>query len=313
MMNLKKYINALTVILGLFVLPIGASAQLTCLGSLDMVPVLGNASGMPVQAQPLTAVPVSCVTGSFGTIDANASGGTGAITYTWSTGAIIPVINNLGIGTYTVNVTDAVSCTGSASVVLNYVGSVAVNLTGNPLVGCNNPTANLAAQTGFDNYTWNTGATSNAISTTTAGIYTVAVSYLNGCNGASTTTVVVDYTPPSIAITPTTTALDCAINTTSTLTASGGAAYLWLGATQVIDPTTAAITINTGGTYSVTATGTNGCSSTATIDISSSCDEIFEPADALCAAFIRNAAYYWRRSIFATLFRFYGATSAYCR
>ncbi len=271
----------------LFGIPKLAVAQLsTCMGSLDMVPVLGNASGIPVNAQPLAVVPVSCLTGSFGTIDANAQGGTSPISYNWNTGSNSQILNNLNVGTYTVNITDATNCTGSASITLVHQGTIALNLTGNPLVGCNNAAANLAVQTGFDTYNWtdntSTLSTTNTHSTTTAGIYTVAVTYLNGCNGSSSTTVVVDYTPPTLNINATTTTLNCTGTSTATLTASGATTYNWLGATQTVNPTTAAINVNTAGTFSVTATGVNGCTSTATIDVTSVCDEIYEPADDQC-------------------------------
>ncbi len=271
----------------LFGLPNLSMAQLsTCMGSLDMVPVLGNASGIPVNAQPLAVVPVSCLTGSFGTIDANAQGGTNPITYNWNTGSNTQTLTNLNVGTYTVNITDATNCTGSASITLVHQGTVVLNLTGNPLIGCNNPAANLAVQTGFDSYNWSNNAavvsTTNTHSTTTAGTYTVAVTYLNGCNGSSSTTVVVDYSPPTVNINATTTTLDCAGTSTATLTASGATTYNWLGATQTVNPTTAAINVNTAGTFSVTATGINGCTNTATIDVTSVCDEIYEPADDQC-------------------------------
>ena len=54
-------------------------------------------------------------TGDTATLTANATGGTGAITYSWSTGAITQAIDITASGTYIVTVTDANGCTATAS------------------------------------------------------------------------------------------------------------------------------------------------------------------------------------------------------
>jgi hypothetical protein len=54
-----------------------------------------------------------------GTATASASGGTAPYTYSWSNGATTPTVTNLPPNTYTLTVTDANSCTETASVVVN--------------------------------------------------------------------------------------------------------------------------------------------------------------------------------------------------
>ena len=54
-------------------------------------------------------------TGDTATLTANATGGTGPITYSWSTGATTQAISVTTSATYTVTVTDANTCTATAS------------------------------------------------------------------------------------------------------------------------------------------------------------------------------------------------------
>jgi hypothetical protein len=64
----------------------------------------------------ITPVPGATIcTGDTATLTANASGGTGTITYSWSTGATTQAIDVTASGTYTVTVTDSNGCTAQAS------------------------------------------------------------------------------------------------------------------------------------------------------------------------------------------------------
>lgn len=62
--------------------------------------------------------PISCSGGNNGSINAVASGGTPAYTYLWNTNATSSTLNNLGVGTYTVTVTDFNNCTVTCSSVI---------------------------------------------------------------------------------------------------------------------------------------------------------------------------------------------------
>ena len=75
--------------------------------------------------------------------------------------------------------------------------------------------------------------------------------------GETATTQVTIKNLPTIVITPNP-SLSVCDGSSATLTASGGVSYLWsTGATS------AQITVNSSGTYSVTGTGSNGCQNTA--------------------------------------------------
>lgn len=263
MTNLNVIIRKLLAFAVILLLPICLAAQPTCLGSLDMVPVLGSASGAPINAQPLAVVPVSCATGSFGTVDANVSGGTNPIAYNWNTGSSQSSLSSLNIGTYTVSVTDATNCTGSASITLNHVGTMVVGITGNTLNCTNSPIA-LATQTGFDTYSWTTGSNTNTATATTTGTYTVQATYANGCSGSSSIAVVI-ATAPVGAISGAT-PITC-LAATSTLTAPAGNAYAWAGTGFTTATNLQSVTVNAAGTYQVTTTGTGGCTAVANVTV----------------------------------------------
>ena len=67
--------------------------------------------------------------GSTGTATANAWGGIGAVTYSWSNGQTSAIATNLSAGTYTVTVTDAFSCTSVISVIITEPAVIPSNCT----------------------------------------------------------------------------------------------------------------------------------------------------------------------------------------
>ncbi|MBL0355449.1 MAG: hypothetical protein IPP72_00505 [Chitinophagaceae bacterium] len=117
--------------------------------------------------------------------------------------------------------------------------------------------------TGGASYSWDNGLGSGASkSITVPGTYTVTVTGANGCTSTAQIIVTQNITTPTAGITNNsgTTIITCAQPSIS-VTATGGVSYLWdngLGSG-------ASKTINAAGTYTVTVTGSNGCTSTAQI------------------------------------------------
>jgi hypothetical protein len=113
---------------------------------------------------------------------------------------------------------------------------------------CHGYSTQLCAATN-DSYSWSTGATTQCITVTVGGTYTVTVSDVNGCTSSCSKTVIaIHHLPVPLGD------INCVDNTTQ-LCAPAGLVYLWnTGAwSQCI---TAA-----EGDYTVTATDANGCSS----------------------------------------------------
>ena len=193
----------------------------------------------------------------------------GASTYVWS--------NGLGSGssvfaspavttTYTVTATDAGGCTAvqSKTITVDKTAPIVTASANNPTLNCTTAATTLAA-TGGTSYAWSNGLGSNAItssvSPSVSTVYTVTATATNGCTGTKTVSVTVDKAAPVATISTNTSTITC-INTAATLSANGGATYNWgngLGTNNSIfvSPTVAT-------TYTVTTTGSNGCTAVAT-------------------------------------------------
>ena len=123
-----------------------------------------------------------------------------------------------------------------------------------PLDFCSYDDVTLTAAAG-QSYAWNTGDTSQAITSTMAGTYSVIVTTSDGCTDTTVdynTTIFADA-DTSVVVTQT---LFCASDS-AILIAAPGQSYLWNNG----DSTQASV-VNTTGDYFVTATTINGCVAT---------------------------------------------------
>ncbi|HKR05644.1 MAG TPA: T9SS type A sorting domain-containing protein [Bacteroidia bacterium] len=188
-----------------------------------------------------------------GSVTLTASSGTN---YQWSTGAVTQAINVSTSGNYTVTVTSA-SGTAVASPVTVTVNSLptATITAGGPLTFCQGGSVTLTSSSG-SSYLWSPGnQTTQAITVTAAGSYTVRVTSSAGCTKISNATVVAVNSLPTATITPNG-PLIFNQGGSVTLTASSGSSYLWSPGNQ----TTQSIVVTTSGTYTVRVTNSNGCS-----------------------------------------------------
>lgn len=196
----------------------------------------------------------------------NASIGTWAST---GTGAFTPSTTTLA-ATYTPSAADTVA--GSVRLYLttnNPLGApCAVNVDSMILTISSRPTSVITASgsvtlcqgtsvnlvaTANTSYLWSTGATTQSVTTSSAGGYTVTCTNSSGCTKVSSTTTVVVNPVPVVIIIPSSTTTLCTGGSV-TLNATGGAAYAWsTGAT------TQSITTSLAGAYRVTVTNVYGC------------------------------------------------------
>ena len=175
-----------------------------------------------------------------------ASGGN---SYLWNTGITTPSITVNSGGTYSVTATNSYGCSSSASVSVTSIENVTIS--GN-LNLCQGQSTTLYAN-GTGTYQWSTGASTPSITVQQAGPYSVTVSG-GGCTSSAFVTV-------NVAANPTPTILGNTVicqNQSTTLTANGGVSYFWNNGS-----TNNNISVNQSGTYTVTATNTEGCSATA--------------------------------------------------
>lgn len=178
--------------------------------------------------------------------------GAGFISYLWNTGQTTQVINADSSSIYIVTVTDSLTCANSDTVDVTVLLAPVISFTGGPFF-CFDDTVLLDGGAGFVSYLWNTGQTTQAISTDTSGTYILTVSATNGCNATDSIALIELPPVPQPVIT----------QNGNTLSSTLSAAYQWFvvpgGAIAGANGQDYSPTQN--GLYYVTVTDTNGCES----------------------------------------------------
>ncbi|MBO9584289.1 MAG: T9SS type A sorting domain-containing protein [Flavobacterium sp.] len=213
----------------------------------------------------------TCNGSNNGTATVVASGGTGSYTYSWAPyGGTAATATGLAAGTYIATVTDANGCTITKTVQITEPSALSVT-DSHTNVSCNggsNGTATVVASGGTGGYTYLWAPSGGTAATATgliAGTYTVTVTDTNGC--FITKTIIITE-PSALSVTDSHTNVSCngGSNGTANVVVSGGTGsytYLWAPS----GGTAATATGLTAGTYTVTVTDQNLCSSTNTIII----------------------------------------------
>ena len=138
-----------------------------------------------------SATNVSCFGGTNGSATVTASGGT-SYTYAWSNGQTGATASNLAAGTYTVTVTSGTQ-TATASATVSQPTQLVGSISAPSPISCAAPTTSITASasggTAPYTYNWSTGATTNSISASMAGTYTVSITDAKGCASTQSATV----------------------------------------------------------------------------------------------------------------------------
>lgn len=183
----------------------------------------------------------------------------GGVSYSWSNGLPNTTSNVVNTpNTYTITATDANGCTASASstVIQNITPPTATVSPSSSTVTCAIPNVLLTAS-GGGTYNWGGGITTTTRTVNAPGTYTVTVTGSNGCTATASSIIGLNTTAPTASVSPNSASVTCA-SPSIILTASGGGTYNWGGGI-----TTAANTVSSANTYTVTVTGANGCTATA--------------------------------------------------
>ncbi len=107
---------------------------------------------------------------------------------------------------------------------------------------------------------WSNGSSANAITVNTSGSYSVTYTDGTGCSSTSTPiNITVNSNPTPPTITPSGSTIFCE-GESVILSSSQGSGNLWSDGS-----TSQTISVSTSGSYSVTYTNTNGCSSTSSV------------------------------------------------
>ena len=182
------------------------------------------------------------------------SGNVGGI---WSTGESTPSITVNTSGDYFVTNTNSCGMVVSNHIIVTVNPLPLVLISGNTEF-CSGQSSILTASEGIS-YLWSTSESTQSITVTQAGTYSVVVTDINGCEGDAL--ILVNVNPlPIVNITGDT---EFCLGQSSVLTASQGVSYLWS-----TSETTQSITVTQAGTYSVIVTDINGCEGDAEVSVS---------------------------------------------
>ena len=177
---------------------------------------------------------------------------TGAASYLWSTGATTNCITVNAAGNYSVTVTGANGCQSICNKLITVNLPPTCSITGNSTI-CTGSSTQLCVPAGALSYLWSNGQTGNCTVVNAAGNYSVTITEVGGCQSICNKIITVGQpTPCSISGNLSI----CEGDSTKLCAPANCGIYLWsTGAT------TECIWVKTAGTYSVTITNSNGCTS----------------------------------------------------
>jgi len=233
-----------------------------------------NVAQTPSISLNVTSTPASCGHAN-GTATATATGGSGIITYTWSSGGNSSTITNLtGNTAYTISVSDALGCSISKSVTIGNHPAPILSIVSNSITcngsatGTASVSVNMGTGTAPFTYSWLPSGGLNAIANNLAvGNYTVSVTDSSNCVASSTVAI---NQSPAISATISNTSATCGQANGSVLVASTtggnpGYTYTW-------SPSGGNSTSETGltaGNYIVTIKDATNCTYTAQTTVTS--------------------------------------------
>lgn len=181
-------------------------------------------------------------------------------------------------GTYTVTITGIGGCTSTATTSVTVNPNPAASASSNSPI-CDGQTLNISSlPAGATSYSW-TGPNSFAstaqnpavspATTAATGTYTVTITGIGGCTSTATTSVVVNPNPIVSASNNSPICQGQTLNLNSLPAGANG--YSWSGpnafSSAVQNPTISGATTAASGNYTVTVTGTGGCTSSATTSV----------------------------------------------
>ena len=246
----------------------------------------------PAQVSTTFAVTnVLCAGTATGRIVAIPTGGTGTYNYGWSNVFGAANNGNLAAGTYTVTITDVNGCTGTASATVTEPSPLAAVAIQDRAVRCTgqaNAHATVTPSGGVAPYTvkWDSNEDSTTALLLNVGVHTVTITDANQCSKTATITIT---EPAVVAATTTNTAALCYQTPTgiAIATGTGGVlpyAFQWSDGYSTGGATSTHLNL-IKGTYYITVTDLNGCSTTTSTSIAepSPISVAVVPQDAKCA------------------------------
>ena len=214
---------------------------------------------------------ISCNGFADGGATASATGGTTPYTYAWSNAATTASITGVAAGTYTVTISDANGCSDTSSVTITQPVSLVASTVADSMISCNGfadggATASATGGTTPYTYAWSNAATTASITGVAAGTYSVTITDANGCLDTSSVTITQPESLIASASVDSNVTCFGYMDGSAYTSATGGTSpytYSWTNG-----DTTSSITGLSIGNHTVTITDANGCSDTASVNIS---------------------------------------------
>ncbi|MBI5217897.1 MAG: T9SS type A sorting domain-containing protein [Bacteroidia bacterium] len=207
-----------------------------------------------------------CYGDTLGIISATASGGTGTLSYSWSSGDNTSSVSNVGAGWYFITVTDGNACTVTDSAEVTQPGAISVTASATDIscYGLDDGIASVSATGGTGNlsYSWSNGGLAPNIFSLAPGMYYLTITDDNACLKLDSVLI---SEPELLVVTDTvtnassSTSADGAIN----LTVTGGTLpydFIWSNSSTTEDITGLIV-----GDYWYVVSDANGCHTTDTI------------------------------------------------
>ncbi len=234
--------------------------------SVSSTNTLNQPTAITVTTTPTNAL---CFGSSTGSISTTVSGGQAPYTYNWGGGVTTQNRSSIPAGSYSVTVTDTRSCTALSSVVVGQAAqlSVTANTVNVSCNGSNDGSISLAITGGNSPYAfnWGGGVTTQNRTGLVPGNYTVTVTDLASCTSTATATVT---QPLAFTVSLSTTNASCFGGTNGTITTTttgGNAPFTFNWGSGVTTQNRIGLS---AGSYTVTTTDNNSCSTSATVNIS---------------------------------------------
>ncbi|MCX6258726.1 MAG: T9SS type A sorting domain-containing protein, partial [Bacteroidia bacterium] len=213
----------------------------------------------PILSENLNPVNILC-NGGTGSINLTVTGGVTPYSYHWSNSASTQNLTGIPAGSYQVTVTDAHACTSIASGNLTAPALLVANASPTN-IACNGGTGsiNLTVSGGVSPYSyhWSNSATTQNLTGISAGFYQVTVTDSNACTSSASGNL---SAPALLIANASPTNIACNGGTGSiNLTVTGGVSpysYHWSNSA-----TTQNLTGISAGSYQVTVTDSNACTS----------------------------------------------------
>jgi len=234
--------------------------------------VVNNSSSMSLTH---TTTATNCFGGSDGAIDISPAGGTTPYTYSWSNSTTVQDLSGVAAGDYTVSVTDQLGCIFSEVITVNDASEILLNIASfsNEVCNSNNGVIDVNVPGGSSSYSyaWSNGVTTQDLSGLSSGTYTLTVTDANSCTATISQSLINDQSNCSAF---------CYLNVSSntvlneqcgdgngsidieTLNGNAPLVYSWSNGSATED-----ISGLTSGTYSITVTDVNNCSTTGTYTV----------------------------------------------